>query len=212
VKTDDLIEALVEDRGSPSMTPRVAVLGAVVAGSLLAGILFVIVLDRRPDFEQAAQTYRFLFKFVVTLTLAATAIPLVLRAFRPDAVLGRSLWLILLAPALLIAAAIIELIIMPPPSWLPRLIGTNARFCLSMIPLLSIAPLLAFLAAIRQGAPANPGLAGALAGLAAAGIGATFYASHCIDDSPLFVIVWYPIAIGLVTLVGYFAGRRWLAW
>jgi hypothetical protein len=212
VKTDDLIEALVEDRGSPPMTPYAAVLWAVIASVLLAGILFVLVLGYRPDIAHAAETYRFLFKFVVTLTLAATAILLVLRVFRPDAVLGRSLWLILLAPLMLAAAAIAELIVMPASSWLPRLVGTNARFCLSMIPLLSVAPLLAFFAALRKGAPADPGLAGALAGLSSGAIAATLYASHCTDDSPLFVIVWYSIAIGFVTLVGYFAGRRWLVW
>lgn len=212
MKTDDLIETLVEDRASVAPRPQAAVFLAVVAGVILAGILFVLVLDCRPDIAQAAGTYRFLFKFVVTLTLAATAIPLVLRVFQPEAVLGRSLWLIVLAPLLLIAAAVVELIVMPSSTWLPRLVGTNARFCLSMIPLLSLAPLLAFFAALRSGAPANPGLAGALAGLSASAIAATFYASHCTDDSPLFVIVWYPIAIGLVTLVGYLAGRRWLVW
>jgi hypothetical protein len=212
MKTDDLIEALVEDRGNLPMAPRSAVLWAVAGGAVLAGILFMAVLGTRPDIAQAAETYRFLFKFVFTLTLAASAIFLVLRAFRPEVALGSLLWLMALAPAMLAAAAVAELMVMPPATWLPRLIGTNARFCLTMIPLLSAVPLLAFFAALRKGAPANPGLAGALAGLAAAGIGATFYASHCIDDSPLFVIVWYPIAIGLVTLVGYFAGRRWLAW
>ncbi len=212
MKTNDLIEALVQDRASPSMPPGTAVLLAVITGAVIAGILFMIVLGYRPDIAQAAQTYRFLFKFAVTLTLAATAIPLVLRVFRPEAVLGRLLWLIALAPAMLVAAAFAELIVMPPSTWLPRLIGTNARFCLTMIPLLSIAPLLAFFAALRKGAPANPALAGALAGLASAAIAATLYAGHCTDDSPFFVMVWYPIAVSLVTLVGYYAGRRWLAW
>jgi hypothetical protein len=212
VKTDDLIETLIEDRVKPSVPPRTAILWAVIAGAVIAGILFVVVLSYRPDIDEAAETYRFLFKFVFTLSLAATAIALVLRVFRPEAVLGRSLWLIALAPMMLVAAALVELIVMPSSTWLPRLIGTNARFCLSMIPLLSVAPLLAFFAALRIGAPANPGLAGALAGLSASAIAATFYASHCTDDSPLFVIVWYSIAIGLVTLVGYLAGRRWLRW
>jgi hypothetical protein len=72
--------------------------------------------------------------------------------------------------------------------------------------------MLAFFAALRNAAPANPGLAGAIAGLASAGIAATLYASHCVDDSPLFVMTWYSLAIGVVTLIGYFAGRRWLAW
>ncbi|WP_119272434.1 NrsF family protein [Taklimakanibacter deserti] len=212
MKTDDLIEALVEDRARPSMTPRAAILGAVVSGAVIAGILFMMVLGYRADIAQAAETYRFLFKFVLTLTLAASAITLALQVFRPEAALGRRLWLIAVAPAMLAAAALAELFVMPSSTWLPRLIGTNARFCLTMIPLFSVAPLLAFFAALRKGAPANPGLAGALAGLGAGGIAATLYASHCTDDSPLFVIVWYPIAIGFVTLVGYLAGRRWLRW
>ena len=212
MKTDDLIEVLVEDRGSRPMAPAAALLWAVVAGTLLATILFILVLDCREDIAEALQTYRFLFKFVVTLTLAATGIPLVLQAFRPEAALGRSLWFILLAPLLLAAAVVAELIVMPASTWLPRMVGTNARFCVSMIPLLSVAPLVALFMALRMGAPANPGLAGALAGLSSGAIAATLYASHCTDDSPLFVILWYPIGIGVVTLVGYLAGRRWLKW
>jgi hypothetical protein len=55
-------------------------------------------------------------------------------------------------------------------------------------------------------------LAGAVAGLAASGIAATFYASNCTDDSPLFVLLWYPLAIAIVTAVGYVAGGRLLRW
>jgi hypothetical protein len=125
---------------------------------------------------------------------------------------GRRLWLVALAPAMLILAVAAELAVMPSSSWFTRLLGTNALVCLTWIPLLSIAPVLAFLAALKHGAPANPGLAGALAGLGSASIAATLYASHCTDDSPLFVVVWYSLAIGLVTLVGYLAGRLWLKW
>ena len=212
MKTDDLIEALVEDRASSALPPRSAILWAVIGGAITAGTVFMLVLGYRPDIGEAAHTFRFLFKFVFTLTLAACAIVLALRISRPETVFGRSLWLIAVAPAMLAAAVLVELMMMPSATWMPRLMGTNARFCLTWIPIMSIGPLLAFLVALRKGAPANPGLAGALAGLASGGIAATFYASHCIDDSPLFVIVWYSIAITLVTLVGYLAGRRWLSW
>ncbi|HZC95311.1 MAG TPA: NrsF family protein, partial [Bradyrhizobium sp.] len=77
---------------------------------------------------------------------------------------------------------------------------------------LAIGPLICLLAALRRGAPSNPGLAGAMAGLAAGGIAATFYAANCNDDSPLFVATWYPIAVLAVTLAGYFIGRRLLRW
>ena len=46
----------------------------------------------------------------------------------------------------------------------------------------------------------------------AGAIGAVFYAAHCPDDSPFFVASWYAIAIGAVTILGAFAGRRMLRW
>jgi hypothetical protein len=95
---------------------------------------------------------------------------------------------------------------------MPRLVGHNARFCLTLIPLLSIGPLACLLAALREGAPSNPGLAGAVAGLAASGIAATFYAANCTDDSALFVITWYPIATLIVATAGYLIGRKLLRW
>jgi hypothetical protein len=51
-----------------------------------------------------------------------------------------------------------------------------------------------------------------IAGLAAAGISATFYASSGDEDSPLFVLLWYPIAVAIVALAGYLLGRRLLRW
>lgn len=64
------------------------------------------------------------------------------------------------------------------------------------------------LEALRHGAPSRPRLAGALAGLVAGGIGATFYATHCIDDSPLFVAVWYRAGIAIMAALGSVAGRQ----
>lgn len=92
------------------------------------------------------------------------------------------------------------------------MIGHNARFCLTLIPILAIGPLACIMLALRQGAPTNPGLAGAIAGLAASGIAATFYAANCTDDSPLFVMTWYPIATLIVTTAGFLIGRKALRW
>ncbi|NJO33150.1 MAG: DUF1109 family protein, partial [Rhodospirillales bacterium] len=54
--------------------------------------------------------------------------------------------------------------------------------------------------------------AGAVAGLLASGLSAALYATHCPDDSPLFVAVWYTLAVGAVVVVGALAGRRVLRW
>jgi hypothetical protein len=104
------------------------------------------------------------------------------------------------------------LALVPSNLWGTRVIGTNAVHCLTLVPLFSIAPLAALLFAMRAGASQNPRLSGALAGAAAAAIGATLYAANCPDDSPLFVASWYPLATLIVVAVGAVAGDRLLRW
>lgn len=101
---------------------------------------------------------------------------------------------------------------LPARSWMDHLVGHNARFCLTFIPLFSIGPLICIFGALRRGAPTSPRLTGAVAGLAASGIGATFYAANCNDDSPLFVATWYPLAAAIVALIAFFAGGKLLRW
>jgi hypothetical protein len=84
--------------------------------------------------------------------------------------------------------------------------------CLANILLLSVIPFVAVLFALREGAPSSPSLAGAAAGLLAGALAATAYVMHCTEDSPLFVAVWYTLAIGLLTLVGLPFGRYMLRW
>ncbi|MFS8047092.1 NrsF family protein [Rhizobium sp. BR 314] len=211
MKTDDLIHLLAQDAPVRTRIGK-ALTMAVIAGILIAGGLFFAMIGFRADIDTAMETVRFLFKFVVTIALAVTACAVVFRIGRPGASLRLWGWLLLAAPILLLAAVVAELAVMPADSWSTRMIGHNARFCLTLIPLLSIGPLACFLFALRQGAPERPGVAGAVAGLAASGIAATFYASNCTDDSPLFVLLWYPIAIAIVTGIGYVLGRRLLRW
>jgi hypothetical protein len=91
-----------------------------------------------------------------------------------------------------------------------RLIGNNSRACMTAIPLMSLPILAGALIGLRHGAPTRPALAGAIAGLLSAGLAATLYASHCTDDSPLFVATWYTLATALVAAVGALAGSKLL--
>lgn len=211
MRTDDLIELLAQD-SSPPRPFRSVLTAAVAIGIIITAAIFFVGIGFRPDISEAVRSDRFLFKFVVTIALAITATATALRLGRPGERPGRKALVLAIAPALLAGAVSIELLIIPESQWMPRLIGHNARFCLTLIPLLSVGPLACFLAALRQGAPSNPGLAGAVAGLAAAGVAATFYAANCNDDSPLFVMTWYPIATLIVTTAGYLIGRKLLQW
>ena len=91
-----------------------------------------------------------------------------------------------------------------------RLVGSNSKICMTAIPLMSLPLLVAALLGLRHGAPTRPAVAGAIAGLLSAGLAATLYASHCTDDSPLFVATWYTIATAAVTAVGALAGSKLL--
>ncbi|MEQ1524980.1 MAG: NrsF family protein, partial [Aestuariivirga sp.] len=64
----------------------------------------------------------------------------------------------------------------------------------------------------RHGAPPRPVSAGAVAGLLAGGIAATFYAAQCNDDSPLFVAVWYTLAIASLAAIGAVGARQFARW
>jgi len=212
METERLIRGLSSDArlSSPRMPAILA--AAVGASAVLAALVFFAVLGPRADIALAAATPRFLFKFVLTLALAATAVMLAGRASRPGAPLAVLLPFLAAVPLLAITAVSVEFVTVPPADWAARWIGTNAGTCLTFIPLIGIGPLAILLLAMRQGAPTRPSLAGALAGLAAGGIAATFYAAHCTDDSPFFVATWYTLAVSLLAAAGALAGSRVLRW
>jgi hypothetical protein len=89
-----------------------------------------------------------------------------------------------------------------------RLVGDNSKICMTAIPVMSLPLLIAALIGLRHGAPTRPAVSGAIAGMLSAGLAATFYASHCTDDSPLFVATWYSIATAMVTVVGALVGSK----
>lgn len=209
MRTDDLIDLLATD--APSSAPLGRRLRAALGvGAIASIVLLLATIGVRADLAAALGTSRVLFKLVFTLVFAAAAIGLVFRVGVPAASPRTAL---LAAPAALLAAgAIIELSLTPADTWATRLVGDHAAFCLVFIPLLALAPLALLLWALRDGAPANPGGAGAAAGLAAGSLAAAIYAWHCPDDSPLFVATWYLIAVGIVSTLGFLVGRRVLRW
>jgi hypothetical protein len=211
MKTDQLIQALVADRAagrSARLRRLPAALGFGLVGSL---VVFLATLGVRPDIAPALATWRFDLKIAVMLLAWALAFPLCLALARPFEVRRPALRLLPLAVTL-VAAVMAELALTPAASWSARLVGTNWAVCLMAIPLLSLPPLAALLVALRSAAPQSPARAGAAAGLLAAASGATLYALHCFDDSPLFVATWYGLATSLVVLLGALLGRRLLRW
>jgi hypothetical protein len=212
VRTSEFIAALAADP-----TPQPIRLGRRVALALAVGFLgslaiYGLLMGPRPDIAAACMTMRFWLKFVDSLAFALPTAFLTLRLARPDAK-PRALAFWLIAPFILLGCGVgAELLVVPQGEWLARLVGHNSMFCMRMIPLLAAPVLVALIVALRAGAPLHPGLTGALSGASSAGIAALLYASHCPDDSPLFVATWYPLATLICMALGALAGRRFLAW
>jgi hypothetical protein len=209
--TDQLITAIAID-AVPSRPFGRSFLYATVIGIAGAGLIFFSAIGPRADLAAALVTWRFLLKFVIIVPLAAAATSTTLGIARPDR-WGKGSGLLLTAPlAVLTIAAFFELFALPRSLWMVRLVGSNSVNCMTLIPLLAIIPLSVFLMVLRRGAPFDAGKTGAVAGLAAAAIAASFYALNCFDDSPLFVITWYPLASSIVVAAGYMLGSRILRW
>jgi hypothetical protein len=208
MKTDDLIGLLARDLETPPAAPARLLVRWLPLAALAAGGLFLAVLGLRPDIASPAATYPTSLKLGLGVLLAVLAGAGAFRLVRPDASVSWSL----MAVAPIVAAIIIVLardmswMAHPAPRW------TSIARCVTLIPIMALLPLAAFLHAMRQGAVARPEIAGALAGLASAGLAMMAYGLNCTEDSPLFVGLWYALAAMATAVIGAVAARRTLVW
>lgn len=212
MRTEDLIKALDADARSKAMPLRSAWWVATAVAAVIAAVVFWFTIGPRSDIMIAMHTMRFLSKFVFTIVLAGTAFALIHALSTPGASTGKAATWMAAAPLLVLVAVVLELFAVPEAQWGTRLVGSNMMICMGFIPLIGIGPLAIFLWMLRYGAPTRPVLAGAVAGLLAGGLAATFYAAHCVDDSPLFVATWYTVAIIILTVLGALGGRLFVRW
>jgi len=127
---------------------------------------------------------------------------------RPEASLRGFVWLLAIPAGLLVAGISGEMMMPQRLPMMTRLVGHNSKVCMTAVPLMSLPLLAAALIGLRHGAPTRPAIAGAMAGLLSAGLAATLYASHCTDDSPLFVATWYSVGTALMAALGALIGSR----
>ena len=206
--TDQLINILAADNAHRGRPVSVVLALALLAAAPVSIFMFVAELGVRPDVMTAMHNPFFDLKFAVTLALAAAAITISLHMARPEASLRGFVWLLAIPAGLLVAGISGEMMMPQRLPMMTRLVGSNSKVCMSWVPIMSLPLLAASLIGLRHGAPTRPALEGAMAGLLSAGLAATLYASHCTDDSPLFVATWYSIGTAVITALGALIGSR----
>jgi hypothetical protein len=214
MRTDELINTLVADHALRPRPKPVAhgLVMAIIGGLAISAALFSVMLGLRPDILSALSTWRFDLKLSVNLVLVIAATWVALRLSSPTTT-PLSATRALLVPALLLLVAVVyELVTVPASAWPSRAMGVNGAMCLASIISLSVLPLTATIYTLRRGAPTSPAMMGAVGGLLGGGMGATVFAMHCTNDSPLFVAIWYALAIGLMSMFGLVVGKHVLRW
>lgn len=206
--TDDLIRDLAARPAPAPFQPATAVGGMAAVAALGLGLYFVG-FGLRADMAGAWQHLAVQAKTVLPALLSLSAIWLALRSARPE---GRiKTWPLAVPVALALALALQRLVMADGPR-LVELMGNTAMACLASITLLSALPLAAGIALLRRAAPTRPVQTGALLGIAVGAFVAAGYALHCTEDSPLFFVSWYGMAIGLAGTSGAYLGHRVLRW
>ena len=208
--TDQLIRTLAADNPHRARPVGFVLALALLAAAPVSLLMFFAELGVRPDVMTAMHNPFFDLKFAVTLALAAAAITIALHLSRPEASLRGWVWLLIIPAGLLVGGISGEMMVPQRLPMMTRLVGSNSKVCMTAIPMMSLPLLAASLVGLRHGAPTAPAAAGAMAGLLSAGLAATVYASHCTDDSPLFVATWYSLAAALVTALGALLGSKLL--
>ena len=208
--TEQLIRTLAADNPHRARPVGFVLALALLAAAPVSLLMFFGELGVRPDVMTAMHNPFFDLKFAVTLALAAAAITIALHLSRPEASLRGWVWLLIIPAGLLVGGISGEMMVPQRLPMMTRLVGSNSKVCMTAIPMMSLPLLAASLVGLRHGAPTRPAAAGAMAGLLSAGLAATVYASHCTDDSPLFVATWYSLATALVTALGALLGSKLL--
>ena len=211
MKTDDLIRALAADT-----LPEAHVSGRlwlVLMPALAVALAALwLTLGFRPDLVQAIGNPVSLMRWVLTGALALVSMRIALVLARPEGRRVVRLWPLAVVAGGALAMLIWAYATTPAEGRQMATVGKTIWTCLVAIPVLSVLPVGALFWALRRGATTAPALEGAAIGLAGSGAAAAVYATYCIEQSPLFFVTWYSLAIMGVTIVSSAIGARILRW
>lgn len=214
MNTDDLIDFLSTDVEAVDPRRQDRLMLLAVLGSFAAALAAtLLLLGVRPDLGLSLWTsLGFPLKLGFIVLLAVIGFAGLSKAARAGTSRPGMLWLALLPLGAVWLAAAVELAGAPVSSWRGMILAADWNLCLTAIPLLSLIPFLALTVVLREAAPTQLPYCGALLGLLSGGIGALAYATFCVNDTPVYIGVWYAAGVAIITFAGWLLGPRLLRW
>lgn len=213
MKTDDVI-AMLATNVAP--VPRQAalrnVLVALAVGLVLSVFWMLTEYGVRKDIHQAMDLPMFWVKLAFPVCVAVSGFVLVYRLSRPG-VAARKAWVGVVAPVAVIwLLALWSLGTANEADRATLIFGQTWRSCALSITTIALPVFVATLVALKRLAPTRPAMAGAAAGVLAAGAGAAVYALHCPELAAPFLAIWYVAGMAVLPLFGAYLGPRVLRW
>ena len=213
MSNDALIEKLVDGLRPVSRRSvgRLAGILAVLAAVELAG--FLALGTMRPDIDAALGRPAFWWKMGGLAALALSGVGVALRSFYPVSSPRKGLlrWGLIVG-GLVIVGAFIDAAGQRGVDIPGRLLWRMGVECLVVMTALSVPPVIALGIMMRRGAPTDRQASAAAVGVAAAAWGAFIFAFHCPSDDPLYIVFWYALGSGVITLLARAvlpAAARW---
>ncbi len=201
----DFLDALSQDLvpRPPLRDGRVAL--GLVAMLLVGALLVALALGVRPDLMDGSAPISVFVRLAVLAVAGGLCAMAALRMARPGVGYGRApvlrMWRAALVVTLCAPLVTLGFLIADPVGTIRILMHPSAPWCLAV----SIPAGLCFAAMmvwyLRAGAPVNPERAGLVTGLGAGALGVLVYSVHCPVDHIAYMGLWYPMVIGVVTLV-----------
>ena len=210
MKTKDFIDFLATGAGpAPAPNTSFKLRAALLAGLATSlGVGLVANGSATPAILLASRWYKLLY----ALSILACGWVMVTQLARPLSRVRRSMWCLVAVVLIMAGFGVWALINAPPDQYAALLLGQSWQVCSLLIMLFSLPGLAALLWALRSLAPTRLRLAGFAAGVFAGSLGALGYSVICLENSFLFVAVWYTLGIGLSGLLGMLLGPKVLNW
>jgi hypothetical protein len=188
---------------------------AIVVGGVAAFGAMLATVGPRPDVGSLPHLEWSAVKLLFALGVVGAGTPMLIRSARPGPGAAGRLPVVFLPFLALGIAAVLALLLAPPHMGGVMLRGANAASrtrCLLCVVGFALIPLVALIRVLRECAPTQPRLCGALAGVVSGGLGAAAYALACVSDSVPFIAVWYTVAIAIYAILGALVGPALLGW
>jgi hypothetical protein len=193
---------------------RALALAVVVGGVAACGAMLATV-GPRPDVGSLPHLEWSAVKLLFALSVVGAAMPILIRSARPGPGAVGRLPLAFLPFFVVGIAAVVVLMLAPfrmAGIMLGGADGASPIRCLLCVVGFAIIPFLALTRVLRESAPTQPRLCGALAGVVSAGVGAAVYALACRSDSVPFIAVWYSAATAICAFLGALIGTALFSW